>query len=662
MPQRAHRTSLLARGRAALDESRAAFAAGERDRASDLLARVVDLVADHPEPELRALHLDAVALQAFWAGNIERCLVAQAAAIDMHRASGDRRRHAEALVRDAGARMVAGRADVEERLREARREADTIGDTTLLAQVATTAAMHALRESRTGEALVQAAIGAAAARHAEAWSWLVTAEGTRAAAAMAIGDPETCIAHTSRAMAIAERHGQRRSLLDLGLQRVRALTEAGDTAEAAVQLDELTAAVDPDDRLLKAKVWLAAGLLNRRTGHTDEAKAALQEALARFRILKDRAHTAETLAALITATTEDGEASAVGELIASFRELDPGGPLAALTEARAATRLGSPEDVVGHAQEAVRLAAETDGHAIADEALVLAVEAAKQAGDLARAFALCEQLSDARADAGRLRRVLWARGEAAAARTLAQASALDEATAVGPAAETARALRAEHGSRLDSLAHTARNRFAAIAACGDLMSLPRPPRPREELANRLHDTLASLGRLLDDAAAEAREPGEQGPSGPTPLAPLAYRVVDMFAPRAAVKGIDLQVRVLRAGRSTIAATTLRDALDNLVSNALKFCSRGQAVRVIVDSTPDSLTIAVQDDGPGIPEQEQGRLFMPRSRLSPRPTDGESSTGLGLWLTRDAIQRAGGRVSVQSEQGRGSTFTLHLPRR
>jgi len=661
MPERASATPLLARGRAALEASREAYAAGERGRAAKLLSHVLDLVGDHEGPELQALRLDAVALQAFRAGNIERCLRAQTAAISAHRRIGDRRRLAEALVRDAGARMVAGLPEVAERLQAARREAVTIGDTRLMAQIATTTAMHALRESRTGDALVQAAIGAAAARHVEAWDWLVTAEGTSAAAAMAIGAPEACVEHTSRAMIIAERHGRQRLRLDLGLQRIRALTRLGDTAAASVQLNELAASVDPDDRLLQAKLLLAKGLLHQRAGHAQDAQARLHEALDRFRALQDGTHTQETLSALITGAAGQGDRAAVASLVASFRELETPGPLRALTEARAASLIGTPEEVIQHAEEAARLATATHGYAVADEALTIATKVAKQAGDLHRALALCEQLAHARAEAARNRRVVWERGEAAAARTLAQASDIDEATAVGPAAETARALRAQHGDRLDSLVHSARNRFAAIAACGDLMSLPRPPQPREELAERLHDNLTSLARLLDDAAAEARAPGTLQPAGPTPLAPLAYRVVDLFAPRAAVKGIDLEVRILRAGRSTVPATTLRDALDNLVSNALKFCSRGNGVRVVVDSTPESLTIAVKDDGPGIPGQEQDRLFLPRSRLSPRPTGGESSTGLGLWLTRDAIVRAGGRVSADSEPGRGSTFTLHLPR-
>ena len=167
--------------------------------------------------------------------------------------------------------------------------------------------------------------------------------------------------------------------------------------------------------------------------------------------------------------------------------------------------------------------------------------------------------------------------------------------------------------------------------------------------------------MFDEASTRARDPGEAEPAGSTPLAPLAYRVVAIFDARAEQKDIDLQVRVRTSSRSRLRASILRDALENLVSNALKFCSSGDSVRVIVDTIGSDAMISVQDTGPGIPLAEQGRLFQPRSRLSPRPTSGETSSGLGLWLTKDAIKRAGGSVEVESRPGHGSEFRLRLPR-
>jgi signal transduction histidine kinase len=646
--------------RAAVAEARAAFRRGEREAANAALDRVPGLLGDTDDAEASAVQLDAVALRAFHAGNLERCLSAQTAAIAVYRRIGDRPRLAEALVRDAGARMVAGRAEVAERLAEARREADTIGDASLVAQIATTAAMQAMRDAQAGEALTQAAVAAAAGRRAGAWTWVLAAEGTGAAAAMALGDAHACIAMTTRAIEDAVRQGLGRATLDLGLQRVRALAAVGDAAEAALQLDELAARLHPDDRCLQAKRWLAAGLVHRAAADHAAADAALRRAHAAFVQIQDRVQAAETLAALVENDVQRGDVDATQAHLTALRLADPPAPLRTLAEARAAMLLALPEDALAHALEAARAADAVSAPLLGDDARVLAVQAARASGDLALALALCEDLAEARAQANRLRRRLQVRGSAAARAYVDAAHALDRRTAEGPASDALRALRQEHGARIDALAHAARNRLAAVTACGDLLALPTPPRPREELADRLHAAVASLSQMLDDAATEARDPGATGAPEPTPVAPLAYRVASIFGPRAAQKGIDLQVRVRSAGQAQVPPALLRDALENLVSNALKFCSGGDRVRILVDRAEGSVVVAVEDDGPGIPEREQPLLFQPRSRLSLRPTDGESSTGLGLWLTKAAIERAGGTVDVDTAPGRGSTFRLHLP--
>ena len=646
--------------RAAVAQARLAFRRGDRDAARALLERVPALLAGADAPEAAAAELDAVALKAFHDGNLERCMSAQTAAIAVLRRMGDRRRVAEALIRDAGARMVAGRPGVSERLAEAHKEAETIGDIGLIAQAATTAAMEAHRASRPAEALEHAAVGTAAGRRAGAWSWVVTAEGTGAAAALSMGDPHACIEHTTRAIADAERQGLGRARIDLGLQRVRALAAIQEHEQAGEELAALASAAHPGDRSIAAKLAMAQGIVHRAAGRPAPARAALEEARARFQALQDPVQVAEATAALLELACSLGDAAGARAQRDRLRLSDAPRPIAALGEARAAAVLHAPAEALAAALEATRIAAEASSAPIEDEARVLAVRAARGTGDLARALALCEDLAAARAGADHDRRRLRARGEAAARRLVEAAAALDRDTAEGVAAETARALRAEHGARLDALAHTARNRLAAVAACGDLLALPTPPRSRDELVDRLHNSVAALGEMLDEAATRARDPGAAEHAGPTPLAPLAYRVETMFGPRAAQKGIDLQVRVRSVAWSALPPTVLRDAAENLVSNALKFCDRGDQVRVIVDVEGGWSTLSVQDSGPGIPHGDQDRLFQPRSRLAPRPTGGEPSSGLGLWLTRNAITHLGGQLEVESEPGEGSTFRLVLP--
>jgi signal transduction histidine kinase len=107
---------------------------------------------------------------------------------------------------------------------------------------------------------------------------------------------------------------------------------------------------------------------------------------------------------------------------------------------------------------------------------------------------------------------------------------------------------------------------------------------------------------------------------------------------------------------------LREAIDNLVSNAIKYTPSGGSIGVQVNAVPDGIEISVRDDGAGLMPEDMARLFGRFQRLSAKPTAGESSTGLGLSIVKKIAELHGGRISARSDgPGRGSTFTLVLPR-
>ncbi|MDZ8119042.1 sensor histidine kinase [Pontiella agarivorans] len=101
-------------------------------------------------------------------------------------------------------------------------------------------------------------------------------------------------------------------------------------------------------------------------------------------------------------------------------------------------------------------------------------------------------------------------------------------------------------------------------------------------------------------------------------------------------------------------------LENLVSNAIKFSPEGSVVTVRVVSSKSLVRIWVEDQGPGILPEELGRLFQQFSRLSSRPTGGERSSGLGLYVVKTMADKLGGRVGVESEPGSGSRFWVEFP--
>jgi signal transduction histidine kinase len=103
---------------------------------------------------------------------------------------------------------------------------------------------------------------------------------------------------------------------------------------------------------------------------------------------------------------------------------------------------------------------------------------------------------------------------------------------------------------------------------------------------------------------------------------------------------------------------LRHILHNLLSNAIKYSPRGGLVQFDLIAQETTLTIQVQDQGIGVPREDQPRLFEPFYRA--RNVDNIPGTGLGLAIARKCVEAHGGQISVQSEVGVGTTFVVRLP--
>jgi signal transduction histidine kinase len=101
-------------------------------------------------------------------------------------------------------------------------------------------------------------------------------------------------------------------------------------------------------------------------------------------------------------------------------------------------------------------------------------------------------------------------------------------------------------------------------------------------------------------------------------------------------------------------------LDNLISNAVKYSPPNSSVLVQVSTENDEVLVAVKDEGPGISDDDQTKLFRKFMRLTARPTAGESSTGLGLSIVKKLAEAMSGSVECQSVFGQGATFIVRLP--
>lgn len=105
---------------------------------------------------------------------------------------------------------------------------------------------------------------------------------------------------------------------------------------------------------------------------------------------------------------------------------------------------------------------------------------------------------------------------------------------------------------------------------------------------------------------------------------------------------------------------IRQVLDNLLTNAVKFSHPGSTVDVTLERRDEQAHLAVRDRGVGIPESDLHRVFRPFSKTSARPTAGERSTGLGLAIVGNIVEAHGGRIWVESRVDEGSTFHVTLP--
>jgi PAS domain S-box-containing protein len=141
---------------------------------------------------------------------------------------------------------------------------------------------------------------------------------------------------------------------------------------------------------------------------------------------------------------------------------------------------------------------------------------------------------------------------------------------------------------------------------------------------------------------------------------LLERVVESTRTRAPA-GVSIAVHVPDSVSAVGAdRDKVRQVLVNLVENAMKYSPDGGKIEIGITPLAASVQFFVRDEGLGIPSDEQARIFEKFYRLDPGMTRGVGGTGLGLYICRELVERMGGRISVESAAGAGSTFSFDLP--
>jgi len=230
-----------------------------------------------------------------------------------------------------------------------------------------------------------------------------------------------------------------------------------------------------------------------------------------------------------------------------------------------------------------------------------------------------------------------------------------------------RALDDLKGEFIATVSHELRTPLAAIYGSAQTL-LREDVEFSESDKKRLLDVIAHeserLSRIADDILfANKLDSGQLalGENG-VDLRALARDVVEeMRGCFAAREDISFELTVPDALDSVAGdPDRLRQVLINLIDNAVKYSPDGGRVEVAVESRDGGVRIAVRDEGIGIAPLEQRRIFGKFYRVDPGLARGVGGTGLGLYICRELVRRMDGRLSVSSEEGKGSTFAVDLP--
>ena len=231
-------------------------------------------------------------------------------------------------------------------------------------------------------------------------------------------------------------------------------------------------------------------------------------------------------------------------------------------------------------------------------------------------------------------------------------------------AEEANRAKAEF---LAAMSHELRTPLNAISGYAQLMQLgisgPLTQEQAEQLARIQRSQQHLLGIINDILNFSRIEAGELAYDiVRVPMREMMSSVLTMVAPQAAKKEVEL---VFGECQSDIVALADRakaeQVLLNLLSNAVKFTDAGGAIELTCKADEKRVRLRVKDNGIGIPEDQLEAIFAPFAQVGRSLASPKEGTGLGLSISRDLARGMNGDLTVESKVGKGSTFTLELPR-
>ncbi|HEY3864190.1 MAG TPA: HAMP domain-containing sensor histidine kinase [Verrucomicrobiae bacterium] len=223
-------------------------------------------------------------------------------------------------------------------------------------------------------------------------------------------------------------------------------------------------------------------------------------------------------------------------------------------------------------------------------------------------------------------------------------------------------LNLEKNEFLGIAAHDLKNPLGVILGCAEMINFTRDPRDVRQMADSIVEAGNRMRGLITDLLdANAIEQGKFASKlEPCDLFALVQKSVENNEPVASRKNISLVLGATPRLWVKADKAAVLQILDNLISNALKFSPSMTSVHVHTVPEADHMVVLVRDQGPGLSPEDLKKMFGKFTRLTARPTGGESSTGLGLSIVKRLAEAMSGSVQCQSVLGNGATFSLRLP--
>lgn len=226
-------------------------------------------------------------------------------------------------------------------------------------------------------------------------------------------------------------------------------------------------------------------------------------------------------------------------------------------------------------------------------------------------------------------------------------------------------LNHEKNSLMAIVAHDLKSPFNSIGGIANILPTIGPLNEEQKKFIHLIDSVVDSSRnliqdLMDLSALENREMKVH--RGPVFINEILSQCQSEYQTQAQQKGIQIEILDRVDDSTSILSDKQHIAriLQNLTSNAIKFSESGTRVFIGCKKFADHIEFYVKDQGPGISAEDQKNLYKKFHKLSARPTNGESSSGLGLSIVKALIEELKGSIRVESVVGAGTTFSCILP--